>query len=310
MTMANYLVTGAAGFIGGAVAKRLIDEGHLVTTIDNLSTGREENIPEGIEFIYGNCQDENLLSKLSTKKFDTIFHIAGQSSGEISFDDPIYDLQTNAQSTLVLLNLSKRINCKRFIYASTMSVYGDQPDEPVTENHSTIPKSFYAVGKLASENYLSIYNKNFGIQTTSLRLFNVYGPGQNMDNLKQGMVSIFLAQALENRNIIVKGSPDRFRDQVYIDDVTTAFILANWRSTTSHLDVNICTGIKTYVKDVLYNIQRMVPFETSIQYQGSTPGDQFGIYGDPSKAENVLSWKAKISFDVGIKKMINWATNK
>ena len=204
--MASFLVTGAAGFIGGALAKRLIEHGNKVITIDNLTTGFRESIPEGVIFIEGNCQDESIINQLNSYQFDAIFHIAGQSSGEISFEDPVYDLQTNAQSTLLLLKYALKTNCKKFIYASTMSVYGDQPDIPITEEASTLPKSFYAVGKLASEHYLDIYSK-YSIDIVALRLFNVYGPGQNMENLKQGMISILLAQALSNKHILIKGGP-------------------------------------------------------------------------------------------------------
>ena len=115
-------------------------------------------------------------------------------------------MQTNAQSTLLLLKYALKTNCRKFIYASTMSVYGDQPDIPIVEESSTLPKSFYAVGKLANELYLNIYSK-YNIDIVALRLFNVYGPGQNMENLKQGMISILLAQALPNKHILIKGGP-------------------------------------------------------------------------------------------------------
>ena len=164
-----------------------------------------ENIPEGVTFIQGDCQDEQTIQSLEKYEFEAIFHIAGQSSGEISFDDPVYDLQTNAQSTLLLLKLALKVGCKKFVYASTMSVYGDKPDAPVEEDTTLNPKSFYGVGKVASEHYLRIYAQ-YGVNSVALRLFNVYGPGQNMENLRQGMVSIFLAQAFENKHIHVKGS--------------------------------------------------------------------------------------------------------
>lgn len=304
--MAQYLVTGAAGFIGGAVAKRLAEQGHNVVTIDNLSTGYKEAVPEGVELIVGNCQDNDTIAKLNNRKFDAIYHIAGQSSGEISFDDPIYDLQTNAQSTLLLLKYALATGCKNIIYASTMSVYGNQPDEPIAEDYTTFPKSFYAVGKLASENYLRIYNEQYGLNTIALRLYNVYGPGQNLKNLRQGMVSIFLALAMNEKHILVKGSPDRFRDQVYIDDVVDAFLAAE-KNAKNYECLNVCTGRKTYVKDVVETIQKSLPYEVTVEYAGSTPGDQFGIYGDPTAIEKTLDWKANYTFDEGMKKMIDWA---
>jgi len=287
MISKTYLVTGAAGFIGAALAKQFIEQGSKVVTIDNLSTGFRESIPEGVIFIEGNCQDESIINQLNSYQFDAIFHIAGQSSGEISFEDPVYDLQTNAQSTLLLLKYALKTNCKKFIYASTMSVYGDQPDIPITEEASTLPKSFYAVGKLASEHYLDIYSK-YNIDIVALRLFNVYGPGQNMENLKQGMVSIFLAQALTNKKIIVKGNPQRFRDLVYIEDIINSFTIFLGVNKPGYRYYNVSTGIRTTISDLLDKIIAYLPYEVSVEYSDSTPGDQFGIYGDATKIEKEL----------------------
>ena len=194
--MNTYLVTGAAGFIGSFVARALLEQGHQVVTIDNLSTGKREVVPEGCIFIEGDDFDEAVIKQLDAYRFDAIIHIAGQSSGEISFEKPVYDLQTNAQSTLMLLNYARNTGCKDFIFASSMATYGDKEDPLVSEETLATPKSFYAVGKLASENYMRIYSQMFGIKCTALRFFNVFGAGQNMDNLKQGMASIYLALAL------------------------------------------------------------------------------------------------------------------
>ena len=177
--MKNILVTGGAGFIGSYLSKDLIEQGYKVYTIDNLTTGFKSNLSKQINFVKGDVSNKNILNKLKNIKFESIVHIAGQSSGEISFENPEYDLKTNTLSTLNLLNFSKENNCKKFIYASTMSVYGIQDPIPITEKHTVKPESFYAVGKLASENYMKIYSK-LGIDCISLRLFNVYGPGQNM----------------------------------------------------------------------------------------------------------------------------------
>lgn len=309
--MKTYLVTGAAGFIGGAVSKKLISQGHKVVTIDNLSTGFREEIPSGVFLIEGNCQDITIINKLNDYTFDAILHIAGQSSGEISFDDPIYDLQTNTQSTLLLLKYALRTGCRKFLYASTMSVYGDQPDKPVSEDACKSPKSFYGVGKIASEHYMRIYNQ-YGIDSVALRLFNVYGPGQNMENLRQGMVSIFLAQAIKSQHIHVKGSKDRFRDFIYIDDVVNAFLSFIEESNTNNdfRFYNICTGIRTTIEELIELMKDQLPFEFSVEYSGSTSGDQFGITGDPSKIKNEISWVAKYSLKEGMKNFTEWALKK
>lgn len=304
--MASYLVTGAAGFIGSAVARKLIELGNEVITVDNLSTGYKDAIPKKVVFIKGDCQDVSVIDKVNSSKLEAIIHIAGQSSGEISFDDPVYDLQTNAQSTLLLLKLAQKIGCKKFVYASSMSVYGEQPDRPTAEDAITLPKSFYAVGKIASENYLRIFSQ-FGITATSLRLFNVYGPGQNMENLRQGMVSIFLAQAITQKHIHVKGSKDRYRDLVYIEDVVDAFLRSLDRDDNEYNVFNVATGIKTTVEKLIFKICQYLPFKPTIEYSGSTPGDQFGIYGDSIKMLRVLGWKARYSLDDGLSNMVKWA---
>lgn len=304
----NYLVTGAAGFIGAAVAEKLILAGNEVTTIDNLSTGYIEHIPNGVTFIEGNTFDKTSIDKLKYQKFDAIIHIAGQSSGEISFENPVYDLQTNCQSTLMLLEYAKESGCDKFIYASTMSVYGDHVPYECTEDTELIPNSFYAVGKLASEHYMRIYSNQYGLACTALRLFNTYGEGQNLNNLKQGMVSIYLAMALKEGKIVVKGSKDRFRDFIFIDDVVDAFLKALDRK--YGYDVfNVCTGKPTTVEDVINSLLLQLDTKVDVQYIEGTPGDQFGIYGNFEKISEALDWKARTSFDEGIKSMVKWAKN-
>ena len=144
------LVTGAAGFIGSAIAKKLIEKNYDVYGIDNLSNGRLINLPKKIKFIRGNCEDNKILSKINNKYFQIILHFAGQSSGEISFYDPINDLNCNFYSTVKLLDYAKKNKCKHFIYASSMSVYGDVPSKPISEDNICKPISFYWVSKFAS----------------------------------------------------------------------------------------------------------------------------------------------------------------
>lgn len=309
--MRTILVTGAAGFIGSAITKRLLDAGSKVITVDNLSTGKIEMIPDGCVFIEGNDYDKKVIDQLKNYQFDSIIHIAGQSSGEVSFDDPIYDLKTNTQSTLTLLDYAKSTGCKEFIFASSMSTYGDHGDPFVSESTQTVPKSFYAVGKLASENYMRIYSSMYGIQCTALRFFNVYGIGQNMDNLRQGMASIYLALALKERHITVKGTKDRFRDFVYIDDIVDAVLKSMSRRKGGMYEVyNVSNACKTHVFEIIELIEKSLPFEVNHQYIGGTPGDQLGVYGDNSKIIKDLGWTPRVSFEVGMTKMILWALKK
>jgi len=304
--MGNFLVTGGAGFIGSWIAKRLIDQNDGVWIIDNLSTGFKENVPSEATFIYGNCQDPTILADLEKIKFDAIIHMAAQSSGEISFENPIYDIQANVESTLRLCNFALNDRCQRFIYASSMSIYGVVTELPVKEDSRCEPLSFYGVGKLASEKYLKIYETK-GLKSTSLRFFNVYGPGQNMGNLKQGMVSIYLAQLLNDDKIVVKGSLDRFRDLIYVEDVVDSVMLSLKSPKAVDKIFNVGTGKRTTVKEILKKLMDLSGIHKPIIEAGSTPGDMFGIYADISRIQNELGFSPKYTLEDGLKLMIDWA---
>lgn len=306
--MANYLVTGAAGFIGAALAKRLVEEGHSVVTVDNLSTGFKENIPEGVEIIIGDTFDPEIIKKLEDYKFDGIYHIAGQSGGVTCWDDPIYDLNSNVTATLLLLDYAKRTDCNKFIYASSMSVYGDENPCPVREGDMIKPKTFYAVGKLASEHYMRIYAAECGIKCTALRFNNCYGPGANMENLRQGMVSIFVAYAINEHRIPVMGPKERYRDFVYIDDTVEACILAmNGNEPELYNEYTTATNRKTTCGQLVEMIKSNLPFDVEVEYKGSTKGDQFGIFCSYEKIYNALGWEPKVKLENGLKIMIDWA---
>lgn len=306
--MSNYIVTGAAGFIGAALSKRLLSDGHSVVTIDNLSTGSVENIPEGTFFIEGDCANPDVYKKIPRYKYDAIFHIAGQSSGEISFDDPIYDIRTNAESTLLLLKFSIKNECTRFVYAGTMSVYGQKPDRPVRESEESTPQSFYGVGKLASEHYMRIYEQ-YGIHSTCFRLFNVYGPGQNLSNLRQGMVSIFMAQMLESNSIHVKGSGERYRDFVFIDDVVSFFVKSIYESKSFNKIINVGTGVKTTVKELVTSLTEIHNKDVDVLYQGNTSGDIHGIYASTNELFQAFGEYPLTELKIGLLKMYKWAND-
>jgi UDP-glucose 4-epimerase len=306
MQMKRYLVTGAAGFIGGAIARKLLKQGEEVWTIDNLSTGLIENIPRGVRFIQGGCQDPETIDRLGNTRFDAILHIAGQSSGEISFDNPVYDLRTNTESTLRLIEFGLTNGCSRFIYASSMSVYGEVPDKPISESYETKPLSFYGVGKLASEHYMRIY-QGCGLKPTALRYFNVYGPFQNMKNLRQGMVSIFLAQMLRDDYITVKGSKDRFRDFIYIDDIVDNTVKVINEYSTFGKVFNFGTGIKTTVCQLLDKMSKESGLQKEIVFSGITPGDQKGIVADISLAQKTFGFKCYWLLSHGLAETANWA---
>ena len=292
------VVTGVAGFIGSRVAARMAAEGNTVIGVDDLSSGKQSNVPSSIDFIQGNLADTKTISKLP-KAAEFVLHLAGQSSGEMSFDDPVADLEKNTISTLNLIRYGIGANTSKFVYASSMSVYGNVPDAPIGEDEHVAPLSCYGVGKLAAENYLNVFCKQ--LSSVSLRMFNVYGPGQDMTNLRQGMVSIYLAQALTNKHIVVKGSLERFRDFIYIDDVVEMWFRAATFAGVLGNTINIGTGVRTTVAQVLEAVRANV-VGTTVEVTDPTPGDQNGIFADTNRMRALLGMSDFVELADGVKR--------
>jgi UDP-glucose 4-epimerase len=304
MRLERILITGVAGFIGSHVARRCLELGYEVVGIDDFSSGFAGNVPPGLEFIEGDLAASSTAARIppGCRK---ILHLAGQSSGEISFDDPIADLHKNVDSTLNLVRYGIDNGAERLVYASSMSVYGAVPDAPVDEDHVCVPLSCYGVGKLAAESYLRIYRRQ--LPFVALRMFNVYGPGQDMRNLRQGMVSIYLAQALADGRIEVKGSLKRFRDFIYIDDVVDVWLRAASAPSALGRTLNLGTGLRTTVEDLLKQLCALVP-GSSYFVLGETPGDQHGIYGDTGRLREYLGVASFTPLSDGLARFVEWAT--
>lgn len=301
--MNQILITGVAGFIGSHVARRFLAEGWHVVGVDDLSNGKRENIPAGLDFIEGDLARAETIGRLPGGP-RVILHLAGQSSGEISFDDPVADLEKNTVSTLNLVRWGIAQGAERLVYASSMSVYGPTADAPIAETHPCAPLSCYGVGKHAAEGYLQVYGRQ--LPSVALRMFNVYGPGQDLSNLRQGMVSIYLAQALATGRIDVKGSTARFRDLVYIDDVVEAWYRASTREEALGRVLNVGTGVKTTVAELLEAICRRVP-GARFEVIAGTPGDQNGIYADPAELSRCLGLSHFVPVDEGLDRFVAWA---
>ena len=301
------LVTGGAGFIGSHLVHRLMKDGWEVVAVDNLSSGNRANLPPKATFKWMDLTSEEAVASLPKGGFDAVFHLASHVGQELSFERPLYDLKTNALSTLALLNWSIQAKVKKFIFASTMNVYGNPEELPVTEQTPAQPPSPYSVGKLASEHLCNIY-QGFGLHTTCLRLFNVYGPMQDMKNLKQGMVSIYMSYIAQNAPIVVRGSKDRFRDFIFVDDVVSAFI-SSLQDKASGKIYNVSTGIKTHVWELLDGIVNAFGQKSGqypIRYEDGTLRDQFGVYGDSTRLCSDLDWVPKTKLNDGLKIMADW----
>jgi UDP-glucose 4-epimerase len=303
----HILVTGGAGFIGGKLSTNLLDRGHDVFVIDNMATGLKTNLDPRAKFFEVGAESPMIFELLKNFKFDAIAHLGGNSSGENGELSPVDDINWNVVSTLNLLNLSQKFGIRRFVYASSMGVYG-QPEGLAAIPESTIcaPISIYGAGKICAENYLRLFAQR-GMATLALRMFNVYGPGQNLSNPRQGMISIYMEQRLRGPNIVVKGSLDRVRDFVFIDDAVEAWTTALESSSgRGFAALNIATGVSSTVRDVLVHLESCAG-QTQIEVQDPTPADQRAVVGSPVLIMKTLNWRPKTELSEGISKMWSWA---
>jgi len=303
----NILITGAAGFVGSNILQELNDGFNRITVFDNLKTGYIHNLPIDVSFIGIDCSDEKILELEDV--FDCIIHVAGQASKEGSFKDVLYDLNANAKSTLVLLEYARKINCKRFIFISTVCVYGGTSNPGIYDENSEIKyDTFYSIHKYTSEQYLALYKKHYDIDYTIFRLFTCYGPGQDLTNMSKGMVSIYLSQFLnDDPNVIIKGSLDRYRDFIYVKDV--AFIIKDSiRNKLLFNEIfNLGTGVKTTIQELLNIIIEKGTFKKNIIMQEEIIGDMVGCVSNNSKLRNIYKNIFEFtSLGDGISKMLTY----
>lgn len=274
------LVTGAAGFIGSRVSKGLVQEGFKVIAVDDLSMGRIENVPTEVELVQGDISDPRIIDKLPLK-LDYVLHLAGQSSGEESSQDPENDAQRNFISTISAARIASASGAKKIIHASSMSIYGSGTikNRPFEESIVGSPLSNYGISKLAAEQFLAL---NTSLRSVSLRMFNVYGPGQDLSRMSQGMVSIYLAQALGDKRIVVKGSLNRVRDFVFIEDAVECWLKILEADTAHHENLNLGSGRPTKVSELLHTINSLIG-QVPVEVANGTPGDQYYAVANNTK---------------------------
>lgn len=277
--------------------------------VDNLVTGARENVPPGAEFIEASVSDPDAYGRLPSEGVEAVFHLGAQSSGEVSHQDPLRDFEFNAMGTMMLLQWCGRKGIERFLHASSMAVYGPS-EAPLREEQSLRPHSYYAASKQAAEAYVNLYG-NLGGRTTILRMFNVYGPGQNLSNLQQGMISIYMAYLLRGEPILVKGTFDRYRDQVFVEDVVDVWLSSLEEPLSYGKTYNVGTGRKATVREVVDGLIRAFGYEDYpvVRAEG-TPGDIKGSVADISAVRRDLGWEPKVELEEGLRRMAAWARRR
>lgn len=298
------LVTGGAGFIGAHLARRLLERGAAVTVLDDLSNSSRDNVPQGAEFLAGDICDPAVWEALRGRAFSAVCHLAAQSSGTLSFADPLRDMHSHLPGSFRLLEHCRSQGIRRVLYASSTTTYGEPERLPVDESHPQRPKSYYALGKTCCERALE-FHAQLGLEFTILRMPNVYGPGQNLLNSNQGMISIYLAEMLAGRPIVVKGGPERFRDFVHVDDVVDAWLLALENPASIGRTYNLGLGVSSTVGEVLDALKAAWGDpDYPVVFEGGTPGDQQGMRLDISRIKAELGFRPRIGLGEGVARMV------
>ena len=307
--MNHVLVTGGAGFIGAYLVKRLIDMNVRVTIVDNLQdVGGISYVHPKANFINADICDTSLYLQLKKLNIDTVYHLAAQSAGEPSYDDPKFDILTNSYGTYLIAKFCKDNNVARLIYTSTVAVYGNSIDGILDENSKISPDSIYGVSKYSGEMFIKQMLHNSQTKYTIFRVFNTYGPGENLNFQKKGMASIYIGFVWKKEPICIKGSLDRYRDFTFIDDNVDALISCHAKPISFGEVYNLSSGKKTFVKDLVKSI--LIAFNLPLDYKvvelPNTPGDSFGFHSNPDKIKRHLDWDPKMELTDGLKEYYKW----
>lgn len=310
--MPTVLITGGAGFIGSHVAERFLAEGWTVHILDNLITGKRENVPAKATFHELDIGSREAASLVGTLKPQALVHLAAQMDVRRSVADPIFDAETNVVGSLNLLEAVRGASpSTRVVFASTGgAIYGDFTTPPNVETYEKDPESPYAISKLAVELYLAYYGRVHGLEAVALRFGNVYGPRQDPHG-EAGVVAIFCGRLLEGRALTIFGDGTQTRDYVYVADVADATFRASTQSVPApgRLDVrafNIGTGVGTSVTRLAELLGRAAGKKPMLEHAPHRPGEQQESVLNVSKATHELEWRPKVSLEDGLAHSYEW----
>jgi UDP-glucose 4-epimerase len=309
--MSTVLVTGIAGFIGSSIARALLDEGAQVRGIDNLSTGSLENIDEihsQIDFRKADVLDPDALRD-ACDGVDYVFHEAAIPSVPKSVDDPIGTNGPNLTGTLYVLEAARKAGVRRVLYAASSAAYGDSPELPKTEDMLPAPLSPYAVQKLAGEQYLASYHRVYGLETVSLRYFNIFGPRQDPSSQYSGVLARFISLMLAGQTPTIYGDGLTSRDFTYIDNVVSANLLAAKAPAEKVAGrvFNVATGQRTTLLEAFAEIKRITGYTGGVNHAPEREGDIKHSLADIQRAQQAFGYKVMAGLAYGLEQTIEWA---
>jgi len=306
--MDKFLVTGGAGFIGSNICKKLVSDGCFVRVVDNLLTGKKSNladIMDEIEFIEADMGDER-VARSAMKDMDVVLHQGALPSVPRSVDDPAATHKHCIDATFTLLLVARDAGLKRFVYASSSSAYGDTPTLPKVETMSPAPLSPYAVGKLVGEYYCSVFYEVYGLETISLRYFNVFGPYQDPTSQYAAAIPAFVTAILKDEPPTIYGDGEQSRDFTYVDNVIEANLIAARAKKTAGEVLNIACGQAITVNEIIDMINDLLGKNIKPIYTDPRPGDVRHSLADITLAKKLLGFKPKVPFKQGLELAINW----
>ena len=304
--MARYLVTGGAGFIGSHLVERLVREGALVRVVDNLSTGRRENLAavwEKIEWIPGDVCDTRLMRE-AAEGVDCIFHQAALASVPRILEAPLETHAACATGTLSVLEAARRAGVRRVVYAASSSAYGNRPTSPKQESDLPEPISPYGAAKLAGEYYCQAFTASFGLETVVLRYFNVFGPRQDPDSPYSAVIPIFITAILRGRRPVIYGDGRQSRDFVYVENVVEANLLAAHSPAAVGQVLNIGGGQATDLLTLLAVLAGLLHKKVQPEFAPPRPGDVRESLADIHLAQRLLGYQAQIDLEEGLRRSI------
>jgi UDP-glucose 4-epimerase len=296
----NFLITGAAGFLGSALANQLSREGHQVRGLDDLSTGDPQALAPDVHFTRGDVNDRPKLWTL-LQEVDCVYHLAARVSVQESVLYPREYNAVNVGGAVSLMEAMRDVGVRRVVLVSSGAIYGDQAEQPLRECMPPNPRSPYAVSKLAAEYYVNTIGDLWKIDTVSLRVFNAYGPGQHLTASHPPVVPNFLRQAIHNGSIVVHSDGNQTRDYVYVDDVVSALVAA---STAPNLDgavINVGSGKETSVRELVKTIFEVTGSRVEVIYNPKTSAGVSRMCADLTLANQKLNYKASISLEDGLR---------
>lgn len=296
----NFLITGAAGFLGSALANHLAREGHQVRGLDDLSTGDPQALSPDVHFTRGDVNDRPKLWTL-LQEVDCVYHLAARVSVPESMLYPREYNAVNVGGTVSLMEAMRDVGVRRVILASSGAVYGEQGEQPLKESATPDPHSPYAVSKVSAEYYVRTIGKLWGMETVCLRIFNAYGPGQRLPASHPPVVPFFLRQALRDGTLVAHGDGQQTRDYVYVDDVVSAMVAAATAPNVNGLVINVGSGVETSIRDLIKKVAEVTGREVNALYNSNTSGGVSRMQADLTLAAQKLNYRPSINLDKGLR---------